>query len=108
MELSLVIAILALIIAIGGVALTWYVYRVAKKVNLRGHLMSKVIFNALLELGKQALDDEAMDRVLEPLLQTGYVALGSTASGHRYWRVSKKGEVILGTEGRTPIDITWE
>jgi hypothetical protein len=111
---ALIIAILALIIAVGGVALTWYVYRVAKKLDERNHLILAVMCNAFNEL---VSDDEAMIRIFKPLEHTNYIITMNRASGLRYFQVTnKKGEVILGTMGigqvgevpPTPIDIKWE
>ncbi len=104
-----------IIVAIAGASvpllITLYVAYVARKVNERTQLILAVIFNGLMELG---LQDEAIGRVIEPLIQRGCVSGMTKAGGHRYLQVSKKGIGILGTVGnlrkmpRTPIDIKWD
>ena len=104
-----------IIVAIVGVlvplSVTLYVAYLARKVNERTQLILAVIFNGLMEL---SLKDEAIGRVIEPLIQGGCVSIMTKAGGHRHLQVSKKGMGILGTVGNlrkmppTPIDIKWE
>ncbi len=115
MELAeLIIGIFASIVAIVGVIITLYVYRVARKLDSRNHLVSAVMCNALNEL---VPNDEAMLKIFKPLEHAGYITIMNRVGSHRYFQVTnKKGEVILGTMGigkvgdvpYTPIEIKWD
>jgi len=102
---------IAMIVAIAGVVVTSFVAYTARKINYRTQLTLAVIINGFMELG---LNDEAIGRALEPLIQEGCVSIMWEAGGHRRLQVSKKGIGILGRIGkiakmpRAPMDIKWE